>query len=238
MSQLTFWVVTADDTVSRHWETLLTREGWHVVVENDLARFAADAAAQRYGVALLDWDLSRAATAANIKRIKAKANGLSIILISAPTLVPDKVIDVLEAGADDHFLKNIDDKLLLAKLKAHMRRILPSLASALDILVSPGGEVKLDRSKHEALVKGTRGRMTAIRGLTRTEFQLLTLFLEQPGKVLERQFIMEMAWKNQGVDIRPGTVDKHIESLRRKLGRYGSMVRTIYGVGYAFRDKE
>ncbi len=238
MSQLTFWIVTADDRVSRHWDILLTHEGWQVVVESDLQRFAAEAARQRYGVALLDWDLARAATATNIKRIKAKANGVSFILISAPTLAPDKVIDALEAGADDHFLKNIDDKLLLAKLKAHMRRILPSLASALDVRVSPGGEVKLDRSKREALVKGTHGRMVAIHGLTRTEFQLLTLFLEQPGKVLERQFIMETVWKNQGGDIRPGTVAKHIESLRRKLGRYGAMVRTIYGVGYAFKEKE
>lgn len=238
MSQLTFWIATADAAISRRWETLLTREGWKVVVEGDLQRFAADAAKSRYGIALLDWELSAAATAANIKRLKARGAGLSVVLVSEPTLSPDSIIAVLEAGADDHFLKSIDDKLLLAKLKAHMRRLLPSLASALDILVAPGGEIKVDRSKHEALVKGTRGRMVSVHGLTRTEFALLTLFLEQPGKVLERQFIMEAAWKNQGGDIRPGTVDKHIESLRRKLGRYGKMVRTIYGVGYAFREKE
>ncbi|MFH2204053.1 MAG: response regulator transcription factor [Elusimicrobiota bacterium] len=237
MSQLLFWVVSSDTAVSRRWETLLTREGWPVTVEPDLQRFAAEAVKSRYGVALLDWDLSRAATAANIRKIKARAAGVSFILISDATLVPDKVIEVLEAGADDHFLKNIHDNLLLAKLKAHMRRILPSLASALDVVVSPGGEIKIDRSKHEALVKGTRGRMVGIPGLTRTEFSILALFLEQTGKVLERQFIMEAVWKDQGDDIRPGTVDKHIESLRRKLGRYGKMVQTIYGVGYAFREK-
>ena len=58
----------------------------------------------------------------------------------------------------------------------------------------------------------------------------------KPGKVLERRFIMETVWQGAGGDIRPGTVDKHIESLRRKLGRYGEMVCTVYGVGYAFRE--
>lgn len=238
MSQLTFWIVTADGTLSRRWETLLTREGWQVAVEGDPQRFITDAVNSRYGIALLDWDLSRTATAANVRKVKARAAGVSVILVSPPSLSPDKVIEVLEGGADDHFLNNIDDKLLLAKLKAHMRRLLPSLASALDVLVSPGGELKVDRSKHQALVKSTRGRMIAIAGLTRTEFSLLTLFLEQPDKVLERMFIMENIWSDQGAEIRPGTVDKHIESLRRKLGRYGKMVRTVYGVGYAFREKE
>lgn len=238
MSQLTFWVVSSDTAVSRRWETVLTREGWHVGVAPDMQGFLNDVEACRYGVALLDWDIARAATAAHVRRIKAKIGELSIILVSAPTLHPDGVIEVLEAGADDHFLKNIDDKLLLAKLKAHMRRLLPALASALDIVVSPGGELKLDRCKHTVWVKGTRGRMVALPGLTRTEFQLLALFLQHTDKVLERQYIMEAVWKEEGGDIRPGTVDKHVESLRRKLGRYGKMVRTVYGVGYAFREKE
>jgi DNA-binding response OmpR family regulator len=239
MSQLTYWVVTSDGVVSRRWETVLTREGWCVAVAADLQSFLNDAASSRYGIALLDYDLGRASTASAVKKLKEKVAGVSVILISQPTLSPDKVIEILESGADDHFLKNLDDKLLLAKLKAHMRRLLPSLASALDVIVSPGGELKIDRSQHAAWIKGTRGgRMVAIAGLTRTEFQLLALFLQQPDKVLERQYIMEFVWRDQGGDIRPGTVDKHIESLRRKLGRFGKMVRTVYGVGYAFREKD
>ena len=74
------------------------------------------------------------------------------------------------------------------------------------------------------------------RNTPRTEFNLLTLFLEQPGKVLERRFIMETVWKGEEPDIRPGTVDKHVESLRRKLGKHGAKLRTVYGVGYAFRE--
>ena len=72
--------------------------------------------------------------------------------------------------------------------------------------------------------------------MTPTEFQLLALFLERSGKVLERRFIVEAVWQGEGEDIHPGTVDKHIESLRRKLGRSGTLVRTVYGVGYGLRE--
>lgn len=237
MTQLNFWIVSPDAPLGNRWETLMRREGWNVLVERDFNRFAADAIKSRFGIAMVDWSCLRAAGgAAAIGKLKAKAAGVSVVLLSGAEVSPMKVIDVLEAGADDHFLKNLDDRLLVAKLKAHLRRILPSLASALDVLKAPGGEVKLDRSKQEAWIKGMRGRWAPVMGLTRTEFQLLALFLEQPGKVLERQYMLDIVWKGQGVEVQPGTVDKHIESLRRKLGKYGSMIRTVYGVGYAFRE--
>ena len=72
--------------------------------------------------------------------------------------------------------------------------------------------------------------------LTPTEFRLLALFLEQPNRVFDRRDIVEFVWQGEAGDIRPGTVDKHIESLRRKLGRLGSRVRTVYGVGYGYRE--
>jgi DNA-binding response OmpR family regulator len=236
MSQLTFWIVSADTALAKRWETVLSRQGWQVSIHSDATRFSAEAQKSRYGIVLFDWDVGRARSSEIIRQIKSKASGLSFILTSDASLGPDKVIAILEAGADDHFLRAIDDKLLVAKLKAHLRRLLPSLASALEVIKSPGGELKIDRSQHEAWVKGTRGRLVPIVGLTRTEFQLLTLFLEQPGKVLERRYIMETIWRGEGTDIRPGTVDKHVESLRRKLGKHGPKVKTIYGVGYAFRE--
>lgn len=236
MTQLTFFVVTPDSGLLKRWETTLTRQGWAVAAAADLGRFEAEAQRGRYGVALLDWETARAQTPAAIRKAKAAHPGLSFILVSDPSLSPDRVIESLEAGADDHFLRAIDDKLMLAKLKAHMRRLLPNLATALDVLKSPGGELKVDRSSFEAWSKGERGRLAPISGLTRTEFSMLALFLEEPGKVLERGYIMDRIGKGDG-DIRPGTVDKHVESLRKKLGRHGGMLKTVYGVGYAFREE-
>ena len=236
MSQLVFWVASGDAARARRWETLMTREGWAVSIPGDLNALAADVAQQRFGLVLLDWDLVKPRPEEAFRKVKAASNGVSIVLVAGPEAGPDKVIAALEAGADDHFAEDIDDRLLLAKVKAHLRRLLPSLASALDVLKSPGGEVKIDRSRFEAWIKGTRTRWAPIPGLTRTEFEFLALFLQQPGKVLERGFILETVWKGQSAEVQPGTVDKHVESLRRKLGRFGNMIRTIYGVGYALRE--
>ncbi len=236
MSQLTFWILGADTVRLRRWETALSREGWQVSPQTRYETLKAEVARERFGIVLLDWNVLKAQVPEGIKRLKAASMKVSIILTSDSNLDPEKVIDALEAGCDDHFYHDLDDRLLTAKLKAHLRRMLPSLASALDILKSPGGEVKMDRSRQEAWVKGTRTRWVPVSGLTPTEFQFLALFLEQPGKALDRGFILEMVSKGKAIDIRPGTVDKHIESLRRKLGRFGSMIQSIYGVGYAFRE--
>lgn len=236
MSQLVFWIASADGVRARRWETLMTREGFPVVMKTDVSALAADVAQQRFGLVLADWDVLKPRPEEALRRIKGASTGVSIILIAGPEAGPDKVIAALEAGCDDSFPEDIDDRLLLAKVKAHLRRILPSLASALDVLKSPGGEVKVDRSKLEAWVKGTRTRWVTVPGLTRTEFEFLALFLQQPGKVLERGYILDTVWKGQSAEVQPGTVDKHVESLRRKLGKYGQMIRTVYGVGYALRE--
>ncbi|HAH08049.1 MAG TPA: hypothetical protein DCM05_16250 [Elusimicrobia bacterium] len=235
MPQLTFWVVQPEAALHKRWEYLLSREGWSVRLEGDFAAFCSAAGQERLGIALVAHAALKGDAEA-LRRFKAKAPGMSIILTSPPGLDPDKVIAALDAGADDHFLDTLDDRLLLAKLKAHLRRILPSMASALDVLKSPGGELKLDRSKQTAWVKDGKGRWKAVEDLTPTEFQLLALFLERAGKVLERRFIVDAIWHGEGEQIRPGTVDKHIESLRKKLGRCGAMVRTVYGVGYGLRE--
>ncbi|MBI2362311.1 MAG: response regulator transcription factor [Elusimicrobia bacterium] len=236
MSQLVFWIASADNVRARRWETLMTREGFPVAMTADVSALAADVSQQRFGLVLADWDVLKPRPEEALRRIKGASSGVSVILIAGAETGPDKVIAALEAGCDDSFPDDIDDRLLLAKVKAHLRRILPSLASALDILKSPGGEVKVDRSKLEAWVKGTRTRWVAVPGLTRTEFEFLALFLQQPGKVLERGYILDTVWKGQSAEVQPGTVDKHVESLRRKLGRYGPMIRTVYGVGYALRE--
>jgi two-component system alkaline phosphatase synthesis response regulator PhoP len=235
MPQLTFWVVQPEAALRKRWEYLLSREGWSVKLEQDFPAFCAEAEQTRLGIALVAYAALRG-DPDGVRRVKAKAPGMSIILTAPPGLEPDKVVAVLEAGADDHFSDTLDDRLLLAKIKAHLRRILPTMAAALDILNSPGGELKLDRSKQTAWVKDAKRRWKPVCDLTPTEFQLLALFLERAGKVLERRFIVEAIWHGESSDIRPGTVDKHIESLRRKLGRCGAMVRTVYGIGYGLRE--
>ena len=127
-------------------------------------------------------------------------------------------------------------KTLIAKLKAHLRRLMPASAMVMNVLIYPAGDVKLDLESRRASVKDKK-KWTPVADLTPTEFEFLALFLRQPEKALDRRVIMETVWSGQEEQILLGTVDKHIESLRRKLGSRGSNIRTVYGVGYALRDR-
>ncbi|MFA6092354.1 MAG: response regulator transcription factor [Elusimicrobiota bacterium] len=233
---LIFWVVQSDAALARRWEYLFTREGWNVRLEGDFSGFFSEAEKNRMGLALIAYDAIEGG-AEGLRSLKRSIPGLSVILTSGPGLDSGKVIECLEAGADDHFIDALDDRLLLAKLKAHLRRSLPSMASALDVLRSPKGDIKLDRASRQVFLRESRAKWNTLTDMTPTEFRLLALFLEQPGKVFGRRDIVESLWKGEGGDIRPGTVDKHIESLRRKLGRFGAKVRTVYGVGYGFQEE-
>jgi DNA-binding response OmpR family regulator len=231
-----FWIAQPARALAARWEYLIRREGWSATAGPDWAVLGGPQARRALGVALVAHSLVEG-EAGLLGRIRRNAPGVSLILTSGADIAPGTIARALEAGADDHFFEAIDDRLFLAKLKAHLRRILPSIASALAVLSSPRGDLRLDRTKAEARVKDSRGRWRPLPDLTPTEIQLLSLFLERPGAVLERRFIVESIRRDEDCDIRPGTVDKHIESLRRKLGRLGARVRSVYGVGYGFREE-
>lgn len=220
-----FSVLATDSASARRWESLLAREGWAVSLETEPSRVEG-------GVVIADWDALGPEPERTIRRIKAR----SILLSSSRPLPAARVVAALEAGADDHFPLPMDPRLLAAKIKAHLRRLGGDPAEEAREVRSPGGAVRLDRSRQQAWVRASRGRWDPVEDLTPTEFRFLDLFLSRPGAVLERRVIVETLWKEEADLIRPGTVDKHVEALRRKLGRAGELIRTVYGSGYAFRE--
>ena len=124
----------------------------------------------------------------------------------------------------------------MAKLNAHMRRVLPLVAASLDTIMAPGGDIKLDRASQSVSVKAAAGRWVVTSPLTPTETKMLSLLLEHPGMLLERDYLLETVWQGEADNVLPGTVDKHVEALRRKLGSKGGRIKTVYGSGYVFRE--
>lgn len=237
MASFHFWIVNPNAAQAERWEAYLRREGWTVGRAATADAFLSGASPNEVGLALVDWAALGSGPMAALRSLKAKAPAVSIVLTSGPDISNDQIIETLEAGVDDHFPHSIPEDLLRAKLRAHLRRILPSLATALNVLKTKSGDLKLDRSRWEVWVRGRGGKLEPCTAFTRTEMQLLALFLERPGAAMERSFIVETVWKDEAEEIRLGTVDKHIESLRKKLGRMGGRIQTVYGVGYAFRDE-
>jgi two-component system response regulator MprA len=156
--------------------------------------------------------------------LRAADQGLPIILLTAKDAPSDQVHG-LETGADDYVTKPFTFEVLLARVRAHLRRenrANPPVLSYDDLLLDTGGRI------------GTRSGRTI--QLTTTEYELLHLLMLHPGQVLTKSRIMEQVW---GYDFggNENIVEVYIRGLRKKLEMEGEtrLIQTIRGAGYALR---
>ncbi|MCI8511897.1 MAG: response regulator transcription factor [Lachnospiraceae bacterium] len=143
---------------------------------------------------------------------------LPVIMVTAKSTELDKVRG-LDLGADDYLTKPFGVMELIARVKAMLRRTLREEKSF------SLGDLFLDDEKRMVYVKD------APCSLTFKEYELLKLLLHNTGIVVTRESILERVW---GIDFEgeSRTLDMHIRTLRQKLGRAGSMIRTVRNVGY------
>jgi two-component system phosphate regulon response regulator PhoB len=137
------------------------------------------------------------------------------------------VVTALELGADDYLTKPFSPRVLLARIKAVLRRH-QELPHHEDTALNYGPMV-ISPVRHTVLLHGRPVPLTA------TEFRILCLLARRPGWVFSRQQILETT-PGYEVSATERSVDVHIASLRRKLGPYGETIETIRGVGYRFSD--
>ncbi len=157
-------------------------------------------------------------------RSSAATATLPIIMVTAKGEEYDKVAG-LDLGADDYIAKPFGMAELVARVKALLRR--SGFHAETDRLVS--GELTVDTGRHAVLAGG---RDVA---LTYKEFSLLENLMENAGRALTREYLLETIW---GYDYEGGTrtVDVHIQTLRAKLGESGRHIETVRGIGYRFGD--
>lgn len=150
-----------------------------------------------------------------------------ILMLTARSAISDRV-EGLDVGADDYMLKPFDVEELKARLRALLRRSRDT-TDAPEILTF--AEIQLDSVRYGALVGD---RFTE---LTRTEYQLLELFMLNPGQVLSHGHIYKMVW---GYDfgMSSNTLRVYVGYLRRKLEGAGArqLIQTVWGVGYVLRE--
>lgn len=145
---------------------------------------------------------------------------MPIILLTAKSSEYDKVMG-LDNGADDYVAKPFGMMELLARVKALLRRVEKDETEVIYQL----GELLVNKTRHE--VKAAGAEVT----LTLKEFELLCLLLENKGRVLTRDQLLNSIW-GYGFDGENRTVDVHIRTLRQKLGPCGEYIETVRGVGY------
>lgn len=130
-----------------------------------------------------------------------------------------------EAGADDYIMKPVKPKLLVSKISALLRRVDKVSGHKVDSAGKDDEALVLDRERYLVFKNGDTI------SLPRKEFELLALLMSKPGKVFQREEIMNRVW---GTDVVVGdrTIDVHIRKLRKKIG--DDHIQTIKGVGYKF----
>jgi two-component system, OmpR family, response regulator MprA len=159
--------------------------------------------------------------------LRREGNRVPVLMLTARDAVSDR-IDGLDAGADDYLVKPFDIDELKARLRALLRRAggEADVDGALSF-----AELKLDPGRHGVAVAGTFVE------LTRTEYQLLELFMLNPRRVLPHSLIYDRVW---GYDFGPtsNALRVYIGYLRRKLEDAGAtaVIHTVRGVGYALRE--
>jgi len=129
-----------------------------------------------------------------------------------------------DAGGDDYIMKPIKPRVLVSRVAALLRRggIVEGSAEVIDV-----GDLHIDKEKYQVIKAGR-----AI-DLPRKEFELLSLLASRPGKVFNREEILDNVW---GAEVVVGgrTIDVHIRKLREKVGE--GFIKTIKGVGYKFES--
>lgn len=163
-----------------------------------------------------------------LRRLRADpaTAGVPVIMMTAKNTEYDRV-QGLDAGADDYISKPFGMMELVARVRAVLRRTEPHTESV-EYRV---GELYVCPDRHEAKISGEQVH------LTYKEFLLLCTLLENRGRVLTREILMDKIW-GISVERENRTLDVHIRTLRQKLGPVGSRIQTIRNVGYRLEDRE
>lgn len=157
----------------------------------------------------------------------SKTAAIPVLMLTARSEEPDIVVG-LELGADDYITKPFSPRVLVARVKAALRRTHAPASSAEgelrihDLVIHPG--------RREVLVSGAPVELTF------TEFQLLHLLAAKPGWVFSRAQIID-AVRGDYYAVTDRAVDVQIAGLRKKLGEAGECIETVRGVGYRCRER-
>ncbi len=157
-------------------------------------------------------------------RSRVETETIPIIFLSAKTEEEDQ-IEGLMLGADDYLTKPVSPQVLVAHVKAVLRRSGVEESNVIEV-----NDLTIYEDEYRAELGGED------LGLTLTEFELLRYLVRHPRKAFTRQQLLETIWKD-AMMVTERTVDAHIKNLREKLGDFARHIQTVRGVGYRFVEE-
>ena len=202
----------------------LEKEGYGVVVESRGNKAIAEIEKHCPSVILLDWMLPEMSGVDICKLIRSKPDikNIPVIMLTAKGEEEDK-IKGRYAGADDYVTKPFSVPELLARVKTQLRRA-PEPTGVKELVFE---DIRMD------LVEKKVFRGENYIHLGPTEFRLLKMLMETPGKVFSREFLLKNVW-GDNIYVESRTVDVHIRRLRKSMNEFGpDYIRTVRATGYA-----
>ncbi len=203
----------------------LEQSGFEVEVASDGATALAAVGERLPDLIVLDWMLPEVSGIEVCRRLRSRdeTRTLPVIMLTARGEEDDRVRG-LEIGADDYVVKPYSPAEMVARVRALLRRADPAQISEL----LEYADIAMDLAAHKVRRDGVPLKLGP------TEFKLLRVFMERPGRVLSRERLLDLVWGN-GVYVEDRTVDAHVGRLRKVLNAGGKadLLRTVRGVGYA-----
>ncbi len=151
---------------------------------------------------------------------------MPVLMLTAKGEETDIVVG-LELGADDYLTKPFSPKVLVARVRALLRRGERAEKAGECLSLGP---ISVDPERHEVALDSKQLSLTA------TEFNLLKCLVSRPGRVFSREDLLKHAWADDTL-VTDRTVDVHILGLRKKMGKYADWIETVRGFGYRLRPE-
>jgi two-component system response regulator MprA len=221
-------ILVADDepAVRTSLASALRFEGYEVVAVGDGLAVLDSVAMEPPDLVILDVLMPRLDGLQTVRRLRAHTKTVPVLLLTARDAMGDRVLG-LDAGADDYLVKPFGLEELLARVRALLRRTGVEAAKASTLSY---GDLTLDVSSRRVDRAGHPVR------LTRTEFQLLEMFLRHPEQVLSRRQLLAEVWGFEREST--NSLDVYVGYVRRKIEVAGlpRLVHTERGVGFVLRQ--
>jgi len=230
----TIALVDDDRNILTSVSMALESEGYNVKTFSDGQAALAAFATMTPDLAVLDIKMPRMDGMELLRRLRQKSD-VPVIFLTSKDEEADEQLG-LELGADDYIKKPFSQRLLLARVRAVLRRASaeqnPERESEEDHILERG-RLSMDPLRHACTWDGKNVTLTV------TEFLILQALAQRPGFVKSRDNLMDAAYDDQ-VYVDDRTIDSHIKRLRRKFklaDKEFDAIETLYGVGYRFRDE-
>jgi DNA-binding response OmpR family regulator len=221
-------IVEDDVKVSQLLRVYLERDGFETKTAVNGRVAVSDVESFKPDLIVLDLNLPEIDGLEVCRKIRSRSR-TPIIMLTARDEDTDKIVG-LELGADDYITKPFSPREVVARIRAVLRRVVEPLEPAEQVNTR---DISIDLSRHEVTYKGVP------LSLTPTEFKILTVLAQNPGRVYTRLQLLDLAY-GQTWEGYERNIDTHVKNIRQKMSSAatdtGSSLITVHGVGYKYEE--